>query len=257
MILRNRGNAVAARPFHSLIVLSLFCIYLVCICWHTEDNLLSYDEEHISGRESAADIGEAKGKGHTVWQIVINLDQFKLYVYKDHMPMRIYPCSGGKPETPSPTGDFTIISKDQWGEGFGGAWLGLSVPWGSYGIHGTKYPWIIGKKHASKGCIRLLTKNAKELCQMIPIGAPVKIIQDKRPFREIKNGDIGPDVRDTQIALKSLGYYDGAADGCYGKRLAAAVFYFQMDNAMDATGKVNHATYKKLMKLWKEGEDNN
>ena len=38
-----------------------------------------------------------------------------------------------------------IINKAGWGEGFGGAWMGLNVPWGTYGIHGTKSPWFVGK----------------------------------------------------------------------------------------------------------------
>ena len=118
-------------------------------------NLLSYDEKHAEGKDIALYVDETdKEEIKPIWYIVINLDEYRLYVYKDHMLIRTYPCSGGKPETPSPTGDFKVVSKEGWGEGFGGSWLGLNVPWGKYGIHGTKYPWIIGKKHASKGCIR-------------------------------------------------------------------------------------------------------
>ncbi|MFZ5987103.1 MAG: L,D-transpeptidase family protein [Bacillota bacterium] len=35
----------------------------------------------------------------------------------------------------------------------------LGVEWGKYGIHGTKYPWFIGKQNASHGCIRMYSKS--------------------------------------------------------------------------------------------------
>jgi hypothetical protein len=63
--------------------------------------------------------------------IFINLDELKMYVYKDGCLLKSYPISGGKPSTPSPLGTWKIISKAEWGEGFGGGWLGFNVPWGT------------------------------------------------------------------------------------------------------------------------------
>ena len=45
-----------------------------------------------------------------------------------------------------------------WGGGFGTRWLGLNVPWGIYGIHGTNQPWSIGTQ-ASAGCIRMFNRH--------------------------------------------------------------------------------------------------
>ncbi len=240
------------------ILLLFFFFFLTALFAHTAENLLRYDEEHLSGQDIAMDIGQENDAQpqKTNWHIIINLDEFRLYVYKDHMVIRIYPCSGGKPATPSPTGDFRVVTKERWGEGFGGWWLGLNVPWGKYGIHGTKYPWIIDKKHCSKGCIRLLSKDAQELAMMIPCGTPVTIIQLKKAWREIKSGDSGSDVRDMEIALQYLLYYGGDIDGKYGDKLYEAVRRFQQENGLADTGKIDEQTHNLIMKLWKESNYN-
>jgi hypothetical protein len=236
------------------IFLFVVLIFLVCFYAHILDNLLSYDEKHYSGRELTIGMDEEEDEEEKpVWNIVIDLDKFLLCVYKNGKLVRSYPCSGGKPLTPSPTGDFKIISKASWGEGYGGAWLGLNVPWGCYGIHGTKFPWIIGKKHASKGCIRLLSKDAKELLHMVPYGTPVRILQKNRPFRIIKSGDFGSDVRDMEIALFDLGYYDGESDGTFGEKLHAAVVKFQQEHEIRPDGVIDQKTYNLILQMWKEG----
>ncbi len=40
-------------------------------------------------------------------------------------------------------------------------WIGLNVPWGVSGIHGTNMPGTIGSE-ASHGCIRMLDKDVEE-----------------------------------------------------------------------------------------------
>lgn len=232
-----------------VIVFFLFVFYYA----HLLDNLLSYDEKHYSGKDTTIGLDEKQEKNEKpFWLIVIDLDHFQLSVYKDDMHIRTFPCSGGTPSTPSPTGVFKVITKEAWGEGFGGAWLGLDVPWGCYGIHGTKFPWIIGKKHASKGCIRLLSKDAKELFMMVPYGTPVKIVQEDRPFRALQSGDIGPDVRDVEIALYDLGYYKGQIDGKFGNKLFDSVLEFQEDHKLWPSGIVDKKTYDLIMQIWNE-----
>ncbi|MDW8802633.1 L,D-transpeptidase [Clostridium sp. A1-XYC3] len=82
--------------------------------------------------------------------------------------------SVGKPSTPTPKGNFTIINKAvNPGGPFGARWLGLSAR--GYGIHGTNNPSSIGKA-VSNGCIRLLNANVIELFNLVSIGTPVKII---------------------------------------------------------------------------------
>jgi lipoprotein-anchoring transpeptidase ErfK/SrfK len=87
---------------------------------------------------------------------------------------RSYPIGIGKPSTPTPKGDFTIINKAyEPGGPYGARWLGLSKR--GYGINGTDNPASIGKA-VSNGCIRTYNKNIIELYNLVNIGTPVKII---------------------------------------------------------------------------------
>lgn len=71
------------------------------------------------------------------YKILVDVEESKLYLFQDEELVETYKCSGGKWSTPSPIGTWTIVSKAKWGEGFGGSWMGLNVPWGQFGIHGT------------------------------------------------------------------------------------------------------------------------
>lgn len=178
--------------------------------------------------------------------LFIDLDRKQMEVYRDGKIIKMYPVSGGKKSTPSPEGNWKVISKDTWGEGFGGAWLGFNVPWGKYGIHGTIYPWLIGKSNASKGCIRMKNKDVVELYQYIPHGTKVRIIQHSYPFRTMKNGDIGSDIKQIQGWLKRLGYYKGSEDGRFGTYLQLAVQTFQKEMHMSVNGVVDTETYERM-----------
>jgi lipoprotein-anchoring transpeptidase ErfK/SrfK len=82
--------------------------------------------------------------------------------------------SFGKPATPTPRGNFTIINKAvNPGGPFGARWLGLSKK--GYGIHGTNNPSSIGKA-VSNGCIRLHNANVIELFNLVGVGTPVRIV---------------------------------------------------------------------------------
>lgn len=208
------------------------------------------EEDNAEGsKENRKDDGNpgqpSVSKGHYLY---INLDEHMMYVYKDGQLVKTYPVSGGKPSTPSPTGTWKVISKDTWGEGFGGAWLGFNVPWGKYGIHGTVEPWTIGKSNSSKGCIRMKNKDVRELYKIVPHGAVVKIVHAGRVFRSLKSGDVGSDVVDVQKALKKLKYYNGGIDGKYGSGIVNSVKKFQKDNKINPTGVIGRQTYDLLMK---------
>jgi lipoprotein-anchoring transpeptidase ErfK/SrfK len=181
------------------------------------------------------------------WHLHINLDSCIMYVYKNGELVKTYPVSGGKPSTPSPVGTWRIIGKDTWGEGFGGAWLAINVPWGKYGIHGTYYPWFVGKSNSSKGCIRMQNKDVRELYKMVPHGTSVTIVQSSPVFRVLKNGHFGSDVKKVQAALKKLGYYKGGTDGKFGTGLQYAVQKFQKTNKLRATGIVNRSTWDRIL----------
>lgn len=84
-----------------------------------------------------------------------------------------YPVSIGKPTTPTPLGDFYIVSRIKHPGGMlGTRWLGLNYD--AYGIHGTDRPDSIGQM-ASNGCIRLYNHHIERLFDYVPFGTPVII----------------------------------------------------------------------------------
>lgn len=207
------------------------------------EELLNSEDGGVFYPEEEAEQLEAVQTQKTGYGIFINLDVHTMYIYKGEELVKTYPISGGSSRTPSPLGKWKIISKDTWGEGFGGAWLGFNVPWGMYGIHGTREPWAVGKSNTSKGCIRMLNKDVRELYKMIPYGTPVTIVHTNRTFRSLRSGDIGSDVKEAQLALQKLGYYKGGADGKYGSVLKNSVKKFQKDHRLYANGVINKQVY--------------
>lgn len=57
------------------------------------------------------------------YKILVDVEESRLYLFKNEFLEKVYSCSGGKPSTPSPIGTWTIVSKGKWGEGFGGSWM--------------------------------------------------------------------------------------------------------------------------------------
>ena len=53
------------------------------------------------------------------YEILVDVEDSKLFLFEDNKLIKTYKCSGGKPSTPSPIGTWKIISKAKWGEGFG------------------------------------------------------------------------------------------------------------------------------------------
>jgi hypothetical protein len=75
--------------------------------------------------------------------IVIKISNRILELYNDGKLYKKYRIAVGKSETPTPIGDWIVIWKSyRAGDIFGTRFLGLDVPWGGYGIHGTKTLWI-------------------------------------------------------------------------------------------------------------------
>lgn len=182
--------------------------------------------------------------------IYVDLNENTLYLIKNNEVYKSYPVAGGTKYTPSPLGTWKIISKANWGEGFGGSWMGFNVPWGKYGIHGTDEPWSIGKSQ-SKGCIRMYSKDAKELKRLVSIGTKVIITKGAYGpfgdgFRTLAPGAIGSDVYAVQEKLKELGYYSGWVDGKYGTTLQTAVAKFQKDKGLTKTKYIQIEFYKAM-----------
>ncbi len=167
------------------------------------------------------------------YSILIQIDEKKLYLYEDGICIKQYTIASGRPDLPSPIGDWEITDKGKWGKSFGGRWLGLNVKWGSYGIHGTTNQNSIGRA-ASHGCIRMYNKDIRELYDIVPSGTPVIIRNGPfgsfgTGFRNLKPGDRGADVLAVQERLKALGYFTDEATGIYEESLKTAIYKFQKD----------------------------
>ena len=91
--------------------------------------------------------------------------------------------------------------------------MGLNVPWGKFGIHGTLDPYSVGWA-SSHGCIRMNNDDVAELYSIVPIGTKVVIANGPygnfgTGFRNLKSGMYGSDVMQIQKKLKELGFFTG------------------------------------------------
>lgn len=103
----------------------------------------------------------------------INISAKTLSVYQNGVLIKEYPVATGKPTTPTPIGNFTVINKQlNPGGPYGTRWLGLSIK--GYGIHGTNAPESIGTA-ASNGCIRMFNSDIEELFDITNTGTAVRI----------------------------------------------------------------------------------
>ncbi len=122
------------------------------------------------------------------YAIDINLPACTLTLYQDGVAVRGYPVAIGRPGSPTPVGEYSILRKIRnpvWYPPSGGApvpsgpnnplgyrWLAFRDP--GYGLHGNSNEASIG--HAvSLGCIRLPNRAVEELYEMVPVGTPVRI----------------------------------------------------------------------------------
>ena len=107
------------------------------------------------------------------YRIIVDLSDRNLYLLDGNIVVRSYPVGIGKMVTKTPSGEFTIINKQENPGGpYGALWMGLSKP--HYGIHGTNDPSSIGR-HVSHGCIRMYNDDVIALSQLVPIRTRVTI----------------------------------------------------------------------------------
>jgi len=181
------------------------------------------------------------------YTIFIEIDEKKLYLYEDGQLIKEYPIASGMQGMPSPIGTWTITNKGRWGKSYGGRWMGLDVPWGTYGIHGTTKAESIGRA-ASHGCIRMYNKDIKELYGIVPVGTRVIIRNGPfgpfgTGFRNLRPGDRGADVLAVQKKLKELGYFHGYESGIYGEDLKQAIHRFQADQGLEVKNTITRQDY--------------
>ncbi|OFE16870.1 hypothetical protein BA895_03780 [Humibacillus sp. DSM 29435] len=62
-------------------------------------------------------------------------------------------------------------------------------------------------------------------------------------------GDTGSTVRALQARLRQIGWFTGDVSNLYGSRTTASVRGFQAKRGFDATGKVDEATYNRLLSM--------
>jgi len=138
--------------------------------------------------------------------VLISLLDRKLAVMEDGDVIATFPVAVGAAVSPSPTGEFQIVSRvanpTYYRPGtvipsgkdnpVGTRWVGLSQK--GYGIHGTNAPRSIGHA-ASHGCIRLRNRDMERLFTMLRVGDVVQI-----------HGE-----RDDEVA-QAFGEYEEVAD---------------------------------------------
>lgn len=183
--------------------------------------------------------------------ITIDLQKFLLTLKEGGTTTATFPVAIGKPETPTPTGNWRIIQKTlNPGGPFGARWMRISVPWGGYGIHGTNAPESIGTA-ASHGCVRMRNEDVIQLYDIVPLGTEVQIIGESFTGRLLYVGvDGGSDVQRVQGILQEVGYYNGPIDGNYSQELREAVMGFQEDYGLSPDGTVDTNTYQALEKVY-------
>lgn len=183
--------------------------------------------------------------------IHVDVEQKQLTLFRGSELIKAYTVATGAWDTPTPVGIFTITHRFS-GEmgGFGTCFLGLDVPWGNYGIHGTNKPESIGY-NASHGCIRMNVRDAEELYALVPNGT--KVVIECGPWgelggslRTLKNGDRSQAVRAVQRKLRALGYYHGWPDGIFGKDTQRAVDTARKAYDLPPSGLVDWSLYQKL-----------
>lgn len=133
--------------------------------------------------------------------VLVSLVDRKLAVIDNGVVIATFQVAVGAKFSPSPTGEFTIISRvsnpTYYHRGtviptgkdnpVGTRWVGLNLK--GYGIHGTNAPGSIGRA-ASHGCIRLRNRDMERLFTMLRVGDVVQIRGERDgQIAEIFGGD--------------------------------------------------------------------
>ena len=124
--------------------------------------------------------------------VVVSIPDRKLAVIENDQVVQVYTVAVGAPNSPSPTGTFTIVNRvanpTYYHPGkmipagpqnpIGTRWIGLSQK--GYGIHGTDEPSSIGYAK-SHGCIRLRNADVERLFARVRPGDVVELHGERTP----------------------------------------------------------------------------
>lgn len=183
--------------------------------------------------------------------LVVDAPTRTLTVVANGVPYASFPVAVGTAESPTPAGEWRVVEKSSgWGGGFGVRWLGLNVPWGTYGIHGTNKPWSIGRS-LSAGCIRMHNSDVTEVWEWVPLGTRVIVLGPPLHIPDWAKEPAGPGaegwvVVEIQRRLRGRGFDVGALDGRYGAQTEQAVRGLQRAAGLPETGRVGEAVYQIL-----------
>jgi L,D-transpeptidase ErfK/SrfK len=202
--------------------------------WLREGQSMIIDNRHI--------VPEVVSDG-----ILINIPQRMLYLFKQEKVTRAYPVGLGRPDWPTPTGSFTVASKEEnpvWDvpksiqeemrrEGkivqeqvppcpenpLGKHWMGLSIS--GFGIHGTIAPASI-YRFQTHGCIRLHPDDIAALFEEVTRGTVARFIYQRvivartadRVFLEVHRDVYGkqPDALAALVAAARAGNFASLLD---------------------------------------------
>ncbi len=188
-------------------------------------------------------------------RIQISIPSLQLTLHLNGRIHGSYPCALGKGSTPTPAGDWAIRNKQvnpSW-QVLGTRWMGLNIPTGNYGIHGTNAPWSIGR-YISNGCIRMHNRDVEAIYPLCPVGTTVHIMGSYGAPTSptggtggnLRRGSRGPQVSRLQARLQELGFDPGPIDGIFGPQTERAVIAFQRHRGLTADGIVGPQTRQAL-----------
>ncbi|WCK55061.1 L,D-transpeptidase family protein [Aneurinibacillus sp. Ricciae_BoGa-3] len=221
----------------------LICLFLVgvlfCVC---SQPALAKNEIYINLWDRTLKVQD---KGKVIKTYRINPDAQNIRAIKQY---RIGP---GTKDTPTPVGIFTIVvKKKNWYNGFGSRWMQLSVPWGTFGIHGTNKPYSIGG-YVSEGCIRMYDQQVEELYELVDIGTKVTIDgpltgHPDVTYRVLVCGSRGALVKLVQHHLQAAGFYKGECNGIFDQLTEKAVVLYQKQQKLPVTAQIH---YEDLLRM--------
>ena len=127
-------------------------------------------------------------------RIVLDLKHRQIRVVGDRGSYGPWPVAIGDPSTPTPSGDFAILTKQVnpvYVSHKGGVRRELSGPSspvgdrymaflrngrGEFGIHGTPWPhWVQIRAAVSLRCVRMLNSHMRQLFDVVEVGTPLEI----------------------------------------------------------------------------------
>lgn len=150
--------------------------------------------------------------------ILINLPEYRLYLFKEDQKVKVYPICIGLPTWTTPIGEFTIthkIKNPTWYmpksiaekekvkreiippgplNPLGDFWIGTDLK--STGIHGTNQPMSIGRA-LSHGCVRLYPEDIEMLFEQMEVGMKGEIIYEPVKLTVFKDSlflEVHPDA---------------------------------------------------------------